>query len=321
MLGLLTVIAVLGGLAPAAWANMFLNETFDGTVPSMVGWENNVMVLERDYVAGVGVGGSRAMQMSGQFYDGGYDAWFAMMYLNGTISGNSGATLANTMLSFDVKTDVIGYGLSIGLQSWPGNWYSGGSMGVLVGSVPIWETWSPDFQTITVCLADPLWTLPPWDPSQTIPFHPEGGTIQVYFQAESWSFGGPGAEVTVTVDNVRFWTVPNLENLTASQAVLWPPDHKMVRVVLDYTLVIGCLSPQEVTTTVSVASNEPVNGLGDGDMAPDWQIIDAHHVLLRAERSGTGQGRVYTITVTATDESGNSSSQSTTVTVPLALAP
>jgi hypothetical protein len=51
----------------------------------------------------------------------------------------------------------------------------------------------------------------------------------------------------------------------------------------------------------SVTSNEPVNGLGDGDASPDWTIIDAHHINLRAERSGTGTGRTYTITITCTD--------------------
>ena len=29
---------------------------------------------------------------------------------------------------------------------------------------------------------------------------------------------------------------------------------------------------------LTVTSNEPINGLGDGDTAPDWQVIDAHHL-------------------------------------------
>ena len=39
---------------------------------------------------------------------------------------------------------------------------------------------------------------------------------------------------------------------------------------------------------VSVTSNEPVEGLGDGDTSPDWVIT----VNLRAERSAHGTGRV-----------------------------
>jgi hypothetical protein len=65
-----------------------------------------------------------------------------------------------------------------------------------------------------------------------------------------------------------------------------------------------------------VSSNEPINGLGDGDVAPDWIVIDAHHVRLRAERSGKGNGRIYTITITCTDANGNSTSQNVTVSIP-----
>lgn len=42
----------------------------------------------------------------------------------------------------------------------------------------------------------------------------------------------------------------------------------------------------------SVSSNEPENGLGDGDTAPDWVIIGDLKVNLRAERADTGSGRV-----------------------------
>ena len=68
---------------------------------------------------------------------------------------------------------------------------------------------------------------------------------------------------------------------------------------------------------IGVQSNEPVNGLGDGNTAPDWQILGNHTVSLRAERSGTGSGRVYTITLRASDASGNlSAPKKVTVTVP-----
>jgi len=60
-----------------------------------------------------------------------------------------------------------------------------------------------------------------------------------------------------------------------------------------------------------VSSNEPQDGLGDGDIAPDWTepVVDNGIITmqLRAERSGKGDGRIYTITVVGTDETGNSS--------------
>jgi hypothetical protein len=47
----------------------------------------------------------------------------------------------------------------------------------------------------------------------------------------------------------------------------------------------------------------------------DWEIIDAHLVALRAERSGTGAGRAYTVTLTCTDAAGNTSTRSRHVSV------
>jgi hypothetical protein len=68
--------------------------------------------------------------------------------------------------------------------------------------------------------------------------------------------------------------------------------------------------------SLDVSSNEPVTGTGEGDSAPDWVILDDHHVQLRAERSGQGHGRVYTITVNCSDASGNISTQKTSIVVP-----
>ena len=58
-----------------------------------------------------------------------------------------------------------------------------------------------------------------------------------------------------------------------------------------------------------MSSSEP-NGT-----QPEWQIVDAHHVLLRAERLDAGKRRTYTITTTCADPSGNKSSQKVTVVV------
>ena len=101
----------------------------------------------------------------------------------------------------------------------------------------------------------------------------------------------------------------------ASPSVLWPPNHKMAPVTVTASASDLC-SAAPVCKITAVSSNEPINGTGDGDTALDWQITGNLTANLRAERSGSGSGRVYTITVACTDASGNSSAKTTTVTVP-----
>lgn len=109
-------------------------------------------------------------------------------------------------------------------------------------------------------------------------------------------------------------TAPSINTLAASPNVLWPPNHKFVPVTISWSASDNCSAA--ACSISSVTSNEPVNGLGDGDTAPDWIITSGSTLLLRAERSGLGNGRVYTITVSCRDAAGNVSSRTVTVTVP-----
>ena len=117
------------------------------------------------------------------------------------------------------------------------------------------------------------------------------------------------ATATVAASN----PAPAILDASVSESVLWPPNHKMVDVTVNYTIADNCGA---VTTALSVMSNEPVNGGNDGNTSADWIVVDAHHVQLRAERAGGGSGRVYTINITSTDSAGNSSSSTVFVTVP-----
>jgi hypothetical protein len=67
---------------------------------------------------------------------------------------------------------------------------------------------------------------------------------------------------------------------------------------------------------VEVSSNEPLNGIGDGDTDVDIQIIGPRTLNLRAERAGPGSGRIYTITVECVDSSGNTAIGTAEVNVP-----
>lgn len=107
---------------------------------------------------------------------------------------------------------------------------------------------------------------------------------------------------------------PVITDLNESYEPLWPPNHKMVPIFLAYSVSDNC---SEATTVLSVSSNEAQSGRGKGDQAPDWEIIDNHNLLLRAERDPKGTGREYYITIRVTDEAGNYTEEVVTVRVPL----
>ena len=127
---------------------------------------------------------------------------------------------------------------------------------------------------------------------------------------------GNGGTDTDTVDiTVQDTTPPDINDVVASPNSLWPPNHKMVPVTVTVDATDLC-DPNFSCEIVSVTSNEPENGLGDGDTSPDWIVTGALTLELRSERAGPGTGRIYTITVECTDDSGNSSTATVEVTVP-----
>lgn len=108
-------------------------------------------------------------------------------------------------------------------------------------------------------------------------------------------------------------------SVAATPEVLWPANHKYVDVRVTATARDDA-DPSPSIRLLSVSSNEPDNGLGDGDTANDIVVIEDFHLRLRAERSGTGTGRVYTLTYEARDGAGNTSTASARVLVPRSQA-
>ncbi|MEP7028122.1 MAG: S8 family serine peptidase [Candidatus Eisenbacteria bacterium] len=121
-------------------------------------------------------------------------------------------------------------------------------------------------------------------------------------------------EVKVTVAD----TTPPVVTVTLEPAVLWPPNHRLAPITATVTAVDGCDSAP-VVRLKSITSNEPDNGLGDGDAPNDIQGAafgtDDRAFLLRSERQGGGSGRVYTVCYEAQDASGNVGSACAAVTV------
>jgi hypothetical protein len=109
--------------------------------------------------------------------------------------------------------------------------------------------------------------------------------------------------------------------------VLWPPNHKMVPIVVSY-VVTDNLDPAPTIVLKNITMNEG-DELNTYDPRFDTTVADGHtvgdvhvdangNVFLRAERAGTSTslGRKYTLTYEATDFSGNTTMATVIVTVP-----
>jgi hypothetical protein len=150
-------------------------------------------------------------------------------------------------------------------------------------------------------------------------FDPAGGPITLtQSPAGPYPLGSTPVTLTVTDRNgassqcagavtVVDATPPKIKEISADPSELWPPNGKMEKVSINYSVKENCSQPE--CRISSVTSDEPIN-------SSDYNIIDAHHVKLRADRSGKGNGRIYKITITCTDDSGNASSKAVKVTVP-----
>ncbi len=140
---------------------------------------------------------------------------------------------------------------------------------------------------------------------------PVGTTIITYTATDA---AGNTSTATQTVI-VKDTTPPVIKNISANPNVLWPSNHKMAQATVNVSASDNC-GGNTLCKITSVSSNEPVNGLGDGDTSPDWEIIGDLTLNLRAERSGKGSGRIYTMTVMCSDAAGNNSTGNVSVNVP-----
>jgi hypothetical protein len=130
----------------------------------------------------------------------------------------------------------------------------------------------------------------PWVSADTV--------LKFKLTVSDWPASSSSAYVTVTVINSH--TPPDASHARADVSVLWPPDHKMAQVH-----IIGLDNPNNDPVTIdTVTQDERTNGLGDGDTPIDANI-NGDTVLLRAERSGNGNGRVYKVCFTIHDPEQN----------------
>jgi hypothetical protein len=84
--------------------------------------------------------------------------------------------------------------------------------------------------------------------------------------------------------------------------------------------ILGITEPDGDPLTVTITGvmqDEPVSGIDDGNTSPDAiRTWAPRYVLLRAERSSQGDGRLYHVTFTANDPPGARCSALVKVSVP-----
>jgi HYR domain-containing protein len=128
------------------------------------------------------------------------------------------------------------------------------------------------------------------------------GTTKVTGRATDAAANEAFCHTTVTVVDKE---PPVIGGFSLSSLSLWPPNHKMVDLTVLFGVTDNCSTPSCVLT---VSSNE--------GSASDFEVVDAHHVRLRAERTGNRHGRIYTLTLTCTDAAGNKTARTGAVLVP-----
>jgi hypothetical protein len=140
------------------------------------------------------------------------------------------------------------------------------------------------------------------------------GPTTVTFTATDYCGNSSSCTAVVTVVDT---TPPEIE-VTLNRYVLWPANHKLVEIEASVIVTDVC-DPDASFVLTSITSDEPDDGLGDGDAKNDIQEAEFGTAdtkfKLRAERAGTGDGRTYTIVYTAYDSCNTTPNNITTMTV------
>ena len=184
----------------------------------------------------------------------------------------------------------------------------------------------PDGDPLTFTWTGPFGTAVGATPSVSLP--PGIHTITLTLDD-----GNGGTDTDTVVITLVEDTTPPMVAVSASPTSLWPPNHKYEGIPL--TVAASDICDASPTVSAKVISDEADAGKGDGKTTGDIKVTTAggdvllssnaapqvafdpvnDQLELRAERSGSGDGRVYTIHVTAEDASGNTASSTAMVTV------
>ncbi len=110
-------------------------------------------------------------------------------------------------------------------------------------------------------------------------------------------FGTSTCEAGIAIDDRR----PPVIVVRPDPLVLWPPNHKYTTYtpgmfVISATDACGRpINPATTSVVLAASSDEPDDALGDGRTINDIKVTCPNATMLRAERMGGGDGRLYTI--------------------------
>jgi len=130
----------------------------------------------------------------------------------------------------------------------------------------------------------------------------EGANQQIVGEAVDLAGNKAATSVIVNIDK----TPPNV-SITANPNLLWPPNHKMIPVLIGGQAVD---SLSGIDTTAFQVNDKY------GKLHPTINSFNSTIKLEAWRNGGDMDGRVYTISVTVKDKAGNASSKSTTVICP-----
>jgi hypothetical protein len=237
-----------------------------------------------------------------------------------------GEPYANCSASFQVEsTAVTGIGIGGLLTVEPvvvnaGDPATASFVVINQGSAPLTNL------PIRVVLVDPDTEQVMTELRQTITLLPQGGTYTGTGTLRTLGLGEKtylaillvdiqGSEQPLATSNLTVVNEPpDCSGAAASLTELWPPDHQMINVS-----ITGVVDPDgdPLTLTITrVAQDEPANARGDGNTCPDVGGTGTSTAILRAERAGGKDGRVYHVFFTADDGRGGQCTGTATVCVP-----
>jgi hypothetical protein len=239
---------------------------------------------------------------------------------------SEGAAITGATLRFRTASSTDGpVGLHRMLQTWNGDgtWNSFGGDGVQADALEAAsaaDDSKPNLQGGTFSTFDVTSSLQAWAEGEE-----NNGWLILNQSGDGWDIATDLYSGTDFSDRRPRLTVyyelldlePPLLEVTVTPTMLWPPNHKYVQVKAKVSAT-DTVDPNPEIELVSVTSSEPddAKGNGDGKTINDIQILDDTTFRLRAEREGSGSGRIYRITYKATDSAGNDTTASAVVTVP-----